>query len=175
MFQIATAAHIIDFASQVVRAIHVGFLMLLTFPLVAAARQAGAAAFKTAGLGCWPGLGVVVALYQWVEYTELLLRAGDPLTRDIVLGVIALSTVFLAAWVNHGAGAADHLRRVPAPIACSANTCRRRSTTRGYDFAQVIDHMAYGTEGIYGIPIFVSSSFIFPLHPVRRLSLRRPA
>ena len=28
-FQIATAAHFIDFASQIVRAIHVGFLMLL--------------------------------------------------------------------------------------------------------------------------------------------------
>ena len=32
---------------------------------------------------------------------------------------------------------------------------------RGYDFAQVIDHMAYGTEGIYGIPTYVSSTYIF--------------
>jgi len=158
VFQIATAAHIIDFASQVVRAIHVGFLMLLTFPLVAAARQAGPL-LKTAA---WvlAGLGVVVALYQWVEYTELLLRAGDPLTRDIVLGVIALSTVFLAAWVIMG----------PAlPIICGAflayclfgEYLPAPLDHRGYDFAQVIDHMAYGTEGIYGIPIFVSSSFIF--------------
>ena len=158
VFQIATAAHIIDFASQVVRAIHVGFLMLLTFPLVAAARKAGPL-LKTAA---WvlAGLGVVVALYQWVEYTELLLRAGDPLTRDIVLGVIALSTVFLAAWVIMG----------PAlPIICGAflgyclfgEYLPAPLDHRGYDFAQVIDHMAYGTEGIYGIPIFVSSSFIF--------------
>ncbi|MBU4528841.1 MAG: TRAP transporter permease [Hoeflea sp.] len=158
VFQIATAAHIIDFASQVVRAIHVGFLMLLTFPLVAAARKAGPL-LKTAA---WvlAGLGVVVALYQWFEYTELLLRAGDPLTRDIVLGVIALGTVFLAAWVIMG----------PAlPIICGAflayclfgEYLPAPLDHRGYDFAQVIDHMAYGTEGIYGIPIFVSSSFIF--------------
>jgi TRAP transporter 4TM/12TM fusion protein len=33
--------------------------------------------------------------------------------------------------------------------------------TRGYDLGQVIDHMAYGTEGIYGIPIYVSSTYIF--------------
>ncbi|WP_346429715.1 TRAP transporter large permease subunit [Paracoccus sp. DMF-8] len=33
--------------------------------------------------------------------------------------------------------------------------------TRGYDFGQVIEHMAYGTEGIYGIPIYVSSTYIF--------------
>ena len=39
VFQIATAAHFIDFASQVVRAFHVGFLMLLTFPLIAIARK----------------------------------------------------------------------------------------------------------------------------------------
>jgi TRAP transporter 4TM/12TM fusion protein len=32
---------------------------------------------------------------------------------------------------------------------------------RGYDFFQVIDHMAYGTEGIYGIPTLVSSTYIF--------------
>ncbi|MBC7280719.1 TRAP transporter permease [Hoeflea sp.] len=158
VFQIATAAHIVDFASQIVRAIHVGFLILLTFPLVALARKSGPAV-KTAAwfLG---GLGVVVAFYQWYEYTELLLRAGDPLTRDIVLGVIALGTVFAAAWVIMGpalpiiSGAflayclfGEYL---PAPF-----------DHRGYDFAQVIDHMAYGTEGIYGIPIFVSSSFIF--------------
>lgn len=158
VFQIATAAHIVDFASQVVRAIHVGFLMLLTFPLVALARKSGPAVKALAWI--MAGLGVVVALYQWYEYTELLLRAGDPLARDIVLGVIALGTVFAAAWVIMGpalpiiSGAflayclfGEYL---PAPF-----------DHRGYDFAQVIDHMAYGTEGIYGIPVFVSSSFIF--------------
>ncbi|WP_340161017.1 TRAP transporter permease [uncultured Hoeflea sp.] len=158
VFQIATAAHIIDLTSQVVRAIHVGFLMLLTFPLVVLARKSGPAVKTLAWI--MAGLGVVVAVYQWYEYTELLLRAGDPLTRDIVLGVIALVTVFAAAWVIMGpalpiiSGAflayclfGEYL---PAPF-----------DHRGYDFAQVIDHMAYGTEGIYGIPIFVSSSFIF--------------
>ncbi|AKI00004.1 TRAP transporter, 4TM/12TM fusion protein [Hoeflea sp. IMCC20628] len=158
VFQIATAAHIVDFASQIVRAFHVGFLMLLTFPLIALARKSGPAVKTIAWIA--GGLGVVVAFYQWYEYTELLLRAGDPLERDIVLGVIALATVFAAAWVIMGpalpiiSGAflayclfGEYL---PAPL-----------DHRGYDFAQVIDHMAYGTEGIYGIPIFVSSSFIF--------------
>ena len=32
---------------------------------------------------------------------------------------------------------------------------------RGYDFAQVVDQMAFGTEGIYGTPIYVSSTYIF--------------
>jgi TRAP transporter 4TM/12TM fusion protein len=33
--------------------------------------------------------------------------------------------------------------------------------TRGYDFSQVVDQMFLGTEGIYGIPVYVSSTYIF--------------
>ena len=32
---------------------------------------------------------------------------------------------------------------------------------RGYALSQVIDQLGFGTEGIYGIPIYVSSSYIF--------------
>ncbi|ADZ69517.1 TRAP transporter permease [Polymorphum gilvum] len=157
-FQIATAAHVIDLPSQVVRAFHVGFLGLLAFPLITAVRHRPVPLRALA----WAlaGISVAVALYQWVEYVDLLLRAGDPLPRDIVVGVAALVVVFLAAWGMMGpalpiiAGLflayclfGQHL---PAPF-----------DHRGYDFAQVIDHMAYGTEGIYGIPVYVSSTYIF--------------
>lgn len=158
VFQIATAAHLIDLPSQIVRAVHVGFLMLLVFPLMAVLkrREGGLRALAWAmGLA-----GAAVAAYQWWEYTPLILRAGDPLPRDIVVGVIALLAVFAAAWVLMGpalpiiAGAflayclwGEYL---PSPL-----------NHRGYDFAQVIDHMAFGTEGIYGIPTYVSSTYIF--------------
>ena len=157
-FQIATAAHLIDFASQIVRAFHVGFLALLGFPLLALARNK-TGAVKVAAWGM-AALGVTVALYQWWEYTELLMRAGDPLTRDIVLGVIAITVVFAAAWALMGPAlpiiAGFFLayclfgEYLPSPL-----------NHRGYDFSQVIDHMAYGTEGIYGIPTYVSSTYIF--------------
>lgn len=157
-FQIATAAHLIDFASQIVRAFHVGFLLLLGFPLLALARKAGPA-MKTLA---WTmaALGVVVALYQYWDYVPLLMRAGDPLPGDIVLGVIAIGTVFVAAWALMGPALpiisalflsyALFGQHLPAPL-----------NHRGYDFAQVIEHLAYGTEGIYGIPTYVSSSYIF--------------
>ncbi len=32
---------------------------------------------------------------------------------------------------------------------------------RGYDFEQVVEVLFLGTEGIYGTPIYVSSSYIF--------------
>ena len=158
LFQIATAAHLVDMASQIVRAIHVGFLMALTFPLMAYARPRGPAVRALAwGLAV---AAVLVAVYQWVEYKDLILRAGRPTDLDIVMGVVALVTVFAAAYWMMGialpiiAGAfllyclfGQHL---PYPL-----------DHRGYDFEQVIDHMAYGTEGIYGIPIYVSSTYIF--------------
>ncbi|MEZ5870488.1 MAG: TRAP transporter permease [Nitratireductor sp.] len=157
-FQIATAAHLVDFPSQVVRAFHVGFLMLLGFPLIMIAAKRGRAMLALGWL--MAAMGIAVALYQWVEYTPLILRAGDPLPIDIAFGVVALVLVFAAAWLVMGPALpiisgvflayclfGEHL---PSPL-----------NHRGYDFTQVIDHMAYGTEGIYGIPTYVSSSYIF--------------
>jgi TRAP transporter 4TM/12TM fusion protein len=158
LFQIATAAHILDFPSQIVRAVHVGFLTFLAFPLIAYARGAGVSVLTLA----WAlaTAGVIVAGYQWFEYNALILRAGRPTEMDIIIGVVALVTVFAAAWAMMGIALpiisgfflaycffGQHL---PFPL-----------NHRGYAFEQVIDHMAYGTEGIYGIPIYVSSSYIF--------------
>ncbi|THD85840.1 TRAP transporter permease [Aliigemmobacter aestuarii] len=157
-FQIVTAAHLVDMTSQVARAFHVGFLGLLGFPLLAIAKKK-TGAVKWAAWGA-AVLAVSVAAYQWWEYVPLLMRAGDPLFRDIVMGVIALALVFAAAWALMGPAlpiiAGMFLayclfgQHLPSPL-----------NHRGYDFAQVIDHMAYGTEGIYGIPTYVSSTFIF--------------
>ena len=158
IFQIATAAHLVDLPSQIVRALHVGFLTLLGFPLVALARGWG----RTARILAWALAlaGVAVALYQWIDYAPLLLRAGDPLARDLAFGTLAIALVFVATWMVMGpalpiiAGLflayclfGEHL---PSPL-----------NHRGYDVEQVIDHMAYGTEGLYGIPIYVSSTYIF--------------
>ena len=158
VFQVATAAHLIDLTSQVVRAVHVGFLGLLGFPLLALLRRKGPgwkAAAWAAGLS-----GMGIAFYQWWEYVPLLMRAGDPTTLDIALGTLALFLTFAAAWALMGPAlpiiAGTFLayclfgQHLPSPL-----------NHRGYDFAQVIDHMAYGTEGIYGIPTYVSATFIF--------------
>ena len=157
-FQLLTAAHLWDMASQIVRAVHVGFLCLLGLPLVAAVRnepKALRAVFWALGI-----LGMAVAFYQWWEYKALIFRAGSPLLTDTVVGVVALVVLFVATWrimgpalpIIAGLFLAYCLfgQHLPSPF-----------VTRGYDFSQVIDHMAFGTEGIYGIPTYVSSSYIF--------------
>jgi TRAP transporter 4TM/12TM fusion protein len=158
VFQIATAAHLIDFPSQIVRAIHVGFLLLLTFPLVAAASHRplwlkGIAWALAAG-------GVAVAAYQTIEYSDLLIRAGDPLPMDMAMGILSLGVIFLACWISMGP-ALPIISGIFLAYCLLGQYLPAPLDHRGYDLSQVIDHMAYGTEGIYGTPIYVSSSYIF--------------
>lgn len=161
-FQILTAAHLIDLPSQIIRAVHLGFLLLLIFPLVAHARSASRiwqTLWQTLAWLCALA-GVTVAAYQTLEYNALLTRAGDPLPRDIVMGVISLALIFLATWLSMGP-ALPLIAGLFLAYCLFGEYLPSPLNHRGYDFAQVIDHMAYGTEGIYGIPIFVSSSYIF--------------
>jgi TRAP transporter 4TM/12TM fusion protein len=157
-FQVATAAHLIDFPSQVVRAFHLGFLTVLVFPLVAAVR--GAALPWRALAWAAAAAGAAVAFYQWWDYTPLLLRAGDPLPRDIVIGIVVLFTIFAATWAIMGP-ALPIISGIFLAYCLFGEYLPAPLNHRGYDFSQVIDHMAYGTEGIYGVPLYVSSTYIF--------------
>ncbi len=158
IFQIATAAHLVDLPSQIVRAVHVGFVTVLVFPLLAVlSRRGGLAKAIAWGLAL---LGAAVAFYQCYEYADLLVRAGDPLPRDIAFGVLALAVVFAAAWALMGP-ALPIISGLFLAYSLFGEYLPPPLDHRGYDVSQVIDHMAYGTEGIYGIPTFVSSTYIF--------------
>ena len=158
LYQISIAAHVIDLPSQVMRALHVGFLLALGYPLLALGRGFGTPLRAL----CWlfAAAGVAVAAYQWIEYTPLLFRAGDPNLPDLVFGCVAVVTVFVAAWLLMG----------PAlPIICGlflayalfGQHLPPPFDHRGYAFEQVVEQIAYGTEGIYGIPTYVSATYIF--------------
>ncbi len=157
-FQIALAAHLIDMRSQIARAVHVGFLMALGFPLLAYAKHMGRfGRVLTLALAV---VGIAVATYQAVEYKDLLQRAGDPLARDTWVGVAALVAVFAASWMLMGP-ALPIISGLFLAYALLGQHLPSPLNHRGYDFWQVIDQIAYGTEGIYGIPIYVSSTYIF--------------
>ncbi|GHG98532.1 TRAP transporter permease [Pseudodonghicola xiamenensis] len=158
VYQISIAAHVIDLPSQVMRAVHVAFLMALGFPLLALGRGFGPVAKTLCWLFALAGVGV--AAYQWIEYTPLLFRAGDPNTLDLIVGCIAVVGVFVAAWILMGPALpiicglfltyALFGQHLPSPL-----------NHRGYAFEQVVEQIAYGTEGIYGIPVYVSATYIF--------------
>src|SRR5882672_1088626 len=91
-FQLATAAHLLNIPSQIVRATHVGFLLLLSLPLLAASGPGTRwARLLGWGLGI---LGFLIGLYQWAFYKDLLFRAGDPNEADLVVGTLGIIVLF---------------------------------------------------------------------------------
>ena len=156
-FQIAISAwHVLP--SQAVRGVHVGFLLLLSFGLVANFKA------KT-NAGRWAGwaLGVIgfgVGLYQLVFYADLILRDGDPSTADLVVGTLLIVLIFEAA---------RRLMGNALPIMCGVcllywffgQYLPSPLNHRGYGFDQIIGHLSFGTEGFYGVPTYVSATYIF--------------
>ncbi|RWB14693.1 MAG: TRAP transporter permease [Mesorhizobium sp.] len=157
VFQIYIAAYG-SLPSQVVRAMHVGFLLLLGFGLIANLRATGMAAkaaFWTLGV-----LGFATGLYNWIFYADLIRRSGFLTTPDLIVGTVLVVLVFEAA-----------RRLMGLPLAIIAfmflaycfvgNHLPPPFIHRGYDFAQLVDTFAFGTEGIYGTPVYVSAAYIF--------------
>ncbi|RCS23000.1 TRAP transporter permease [Phyllobacterium salinisoli] len=156
-FQLWTAAYS-PLPSQVVRSVHVGFLMLLLFGLYANARTT-----TGARSAFWWGLAVlafVLSLYHWVFYSDLIVRAGDPSQADLVAGVLVTALVFLAGQRMMG-WALPAICGIFLAYGLFGQYLPSPLNHRGYDFAQVVEALYLGTEGIYGTPIYVSSSYIF--------------
>src|SRR3954468_14116657 len=144
--------------SQVVRGVHVGFLILLTFGLIGnftAKSDFGRAIGWIIG-----GAGFLCGLYQWIFYADLIARARDPTRLDLAVGTLLAVLIFEGTRRLMGAA---------LPLMCGAcllywffgQYLPSPLNHRGYDFDQIITHLAYGTEGFYGVPIYVSATYIF--------------
>ncbi len=160
-FQIVTAAFS-PLSSQVVRAVHVGFVLLLIFTLYPPWRLREDAR-RTVGLviGWTLGLtGFALSLYHWVYEADLTQRAGDLIEADWVVGVVTLALVFEAARRVMGWG---------LPLICAlflsyaiwGDLLPGVLAHRGYGLDQIVGTLAFETEGIYGTPTYVSSTYIF--------------
>lgn len=157
VFQIYTAAYA-PLSSQVTRAFHVGFVLLLIFGLTGAAAGKGRVWQASNWLLGLAALGT--GFYQYIFESDLIFRSGTPSDMDMVVGITAVVLVFEGARRMMG----------PAlPIICSlfiayavfGQYLPSPLNHRGYAFEQVVDQLGMGTEGIYGIPTYVSASYIF--------------
>lgn len=163
LFQL-TVATFHPWSSQLIREWHVAFLLVLTFLLYPAVRRSGDERFPQLG-GGYLGLllaGVVALLAAYYGFFEhdLIARAGDPTASDLVVGVALLLLCFEAA------------RRIlgwPLPLLCLlfllyalfGQWAPGALAHRGYSWQQVVEQLSFGAEGIFGIPIFVSATYIF--------------
>jgi len=159
-FQLITAAFS-PLSSQVVRTVHVGFVLWLIFllypPFENSARWSGIGRV----LGWVLGLtGFVFGLYHWKYEADLTQRAGDLITTDWVVGVVTVVLVFEAARRAMGWG---------LPVVCGVfllygifgQYLPGSLAHRGFGLDQIVSTLGFGTEGIYGTPTYVSSSYIF--------------
>ena len=112
-------------------------------------------------LGWLAGLvGFGTGLYQWIFYIDLIHRSGDLTAVDLGVGIVGLIVLFAVSW---------RLMGVALPLICFAfiayalwgQYLPRPFDHRGYGFEQVIEHMAFGTEGIYATPAGVSATYIY--------------
>ncbi|MDD1517667.1 MULTISPECIES: TRAP transporter permease [Bradyrhizobium] len=144
--------------SQVVRGVHVGFLLLLTFGLIAnftAKSDFGRALGWVIG-----GAGFFCGLYQWIFYADLVARDGDPTRLDLAVGTLLAVLIFEGTRRLMGAA---------LPLMCGAcllywffgQYLPSPLNHRGYDFDQIVTHLSFGTEGFYGVPVYVSATYIF--------------
>lgn len=156
IFQIVTAAfHPVS--TQVLRAVHVGFLLLLVF-----------ISFPGLGKGRpWQPLawllglaGMATAIYQWYFEADLIQRSGDLTTGDMIVGLTLIVLVFEAA---------RRVMGIALPIICACflvyglfgQYLPGDLMHRGYGLDQIVNQLSFGTEGLYGTPTYVSATYIF--------------
>src|SRR5690606_15616573 len=155
-YQIVTAAFH-PLTSQVLRAGHVGFLLLmiyLSYPLKGNQRPWQPLAWLL-GLS-----GMATAIYQWYFEADLIQRSGDLTTADMAIGILLTVLVFEAA---------RRVMGIALPIICAlflayglfGQYLPGELAHRGYGFDQIVNQLAFGTEGLYGTPTYVSATYIY--------------
>ncbi len=157
LFQLFVAAYG-TLPSQILRALHVGFLVLLGCVLISnlvMKTKLGKIWYWIVGLA-----GFATGLYNWIFYTDIIQRTGYLTTADLVTGTVLIVVVFIASRQLMGWPLAI-IASLFLAYAAFGEYAPGVFQTRGYDFAQLVENFAFGTEGIYGTPIYVSSSYIF--------------
>ncbi|BCO25261.1 hypothetical protein MIZ03_0121 [Rhodoferax lithotrophicus] len=158
-FQLVIAADLVALSSLPIRAIHISFLILLTFILYPGFKKSSLSSVAwydwLLGLG-----GFAIGFYHLIFEAEVIQNSGDPSSTEIVLGTLMIVLVF------------EGTRRVMGlalPIVCGlflaygllGQYLPGDLGHRGYDFSAIVNQLFLGTDGIYGTPTLVSATYIF--------------
>ncbi len=151
---------------HVQRSIHLAFILALTFllfPFRRGGRKEGFA--QGAAAVPWYDLllaaaGAAAGLYILWDYQEIVLRAGIPSTEDLALAFVTILLVMEAS-----------RRIIGPPMAILATVFLAYAyfgphlpgifAHKGYGITDIAEYMYLTTEGIFGIPLGVSATYIF--------------
>lgn len=158
IFQLYTAIFgVLD--AQLQRGVHLGFGLALVFLLYPTCKSWSRHKLHPFDL-LLAVLGAAAPAYIIYEYQNLVLRAGTVSDMDLAVGIIGIILVIEAA-----------RRVVGIPMVCVVLVFIAYAFAgpympgvlahRGLTPAQLVSHLYFTTEGIFGIPLGVSSTFIF--------------
>ncbi len=143
--------------TQVLRGIHVMFVLFLSFLVFPSFKR-----FKNRII--WYDyilalLGIAVIVYMLVDFDQFIYRSVVPNFWDKLFGIILILLVLEATRRTTGL-------IMPAIViafivyAFIGPVLPNPWTHRGYDIDRIVGHMYMTLEGIFGVPIDVSSTFI---------------
>lgn len=158
VFQLYTATFgVLD--AQLQRGVHLGFGMALVFLLYPSRKSWSRHKIHPLDL-VLAVLGAAAPAYIILEYQHLVLRAGLVSDTDLAVGLIGIFLVIEAT-----------RRVVGLPMVCVVLAFLFYAFAgpympgvlahRGLTVSQLVSHLYFTTEGIFGIPLGVSSTFIF--------------
>lgn len=147
------------YPAQIQRSVHLSFAFALVF-LLYPFRSKGARNTLRWHDYVFTAFTVAIGLYLTFNYTRLMETAGDYTQIDMVVGAMGTLLTLEAA-----------RRIVGLPIVIVASTFLTYAyfgpyfpgflSHRGYSLERIVSHMYFTTEGILGIPLGVSATFVF--------------
>lgn len=158
LFQVYTAAFgVLD--AMIQRSIHVSFGLCLIFLLYPARKKWSRNKIHPVDV-LFAILGAAVPMYIVTNYSELVFRAGMNNQTDYIVGAIAVVLILEAARRVVGWPMVT-IALIFLAYALFGRYVPGQLAHRGVSPQSLVGHLFFTTEGIFGIPIGVSSTFIF--------------
>ena len=146
--------------SSYVRFVHLAFGIALAFSMHAMSKNSKLKSTITWYDFIIMGIGIIAILYQWFAYRDLAMRAGAWTQLDVIMGILTVLVVLEASRRVMGLPlmlvaiiflAYDYFGPyLPDAIA-----------HKGASINKMVGQMVLTTEGIFGVPLGVSASFVF--------------
>jgi len=141
------------------RSVHLCFAVILCFLFYPMTKRSKTKAIPIYDL-VFAAMGGWAAIYITVFYADLVQRTGNPTFFDMLMGVLTILFILEAARRAVG---------LPLPLisaifivyALAGPHLPDILAHRGYSIRRVIDHLYLTMEGIFGVPLWVSSTFVF--------------
>ncbi len=147
------------YPAQIQRSVHLSFAFVLVFLLYPFRTKTAVNRLRVRDY-LFAAFTACIGMYLTVNYMRLMETAGDYTRTDMIVGVCGTLLTLEAA-----------RRVVGTPIVIIASSFLAYAyfgaylpgflSHRGYSIERIVSHMYFTTEGILGIPLGVSATFIF--------------